>query len=151
MAYFPTIQMSQRRKRQKVRGRDKPCGLTQDDKRQNVIDSYWRDYYRIGQRFRQEMRPFDKKMLEKTENDRQIAKKWYRIRLEMTTMSMWITLWKLGISQMILDHFKKIGVQKWWKSRCTVFGLEKGKPIGSIGGGGEKQNLFDAEWQIVVY
>lgn len=119
MAYFPAIQMSQRRKRQKVRGRDKPCGLTQDDKRQNVIDSYWRGYYRIGQRFRQEMRPFDKKMLEKTENDRQIAKKWYRIRLEMTTMSMWITLWKLGISSQQEYIFSKILDENLWKSRQT--------------------------------
>ena len=31
------------------------------------------------------------------------------------------------------------------------FWFGKGKPIGSINGGGEKQNLFDAEWQIVVY
>ena len=95
-----------------------------------MIDSYWTGYYRIGQLFRQERGPFDKKMLEKTENDRQIAKKWYSVRQEMTTLSMWITLWKLGISQMILDHFKKIGVQKWWKSRCTVFGLEKANLLG---------------------
>lgn len=51
------------------------------------------------------MRRLDKKMIEKTENDRQIAKKRNSFRQEMTTLSMWITLWKLGISQSILDYF----------------------------------------------
>lgn len=82
-----------------------PCGLTLYVKRQNAIDSYGTGYYKIGQLFRQEMWAFDKKMLEKTENDRQIAKNWYRNRHEMTKLSMWITLWKLGISQLFLDHF----------------------------------------------
>lgn len=64
---------------------------------------------------------------------------------------MWITLWKLGISQIFLDIFKNFGVQKWWKSRYTVFGLVKSKPVESTDADEKKKNLFDVEWQIVVY
>lgn len=74
-----------------------------------------------------------------------------KVRQEMTALSMWITLWKLGISQLFLDDFKKNRVQKLWKSQCTVFGLVKGKPAGSIEVEENGQNLFDVEWQIVVY
>lgn len=97
--------MSQQKNRQKSCGKDKLCGLTLYVKRQNVIDSLQTGYYTSGQSFRQKKRRFDKKMIEKTENDRQIAKNWYMVRQEMTTLSMWITLWKLGISQLFLDDF----------------------------------------------
>ncbi len=79
--------------------------MTHTFKRQNAIDSFQTEYYISSQLFRQEMRRLDKKMIEKTENDRQIAKKRNSFRQEMTTLSMWITLWKLGISQSILDYF----------------------------------------------
>ena len=97
--------MSQHKKRQNLCGKDRLYGLTHTFKRQNAIVSFQTEYYISSQLFRQEMRRLDKKMIEKTENDRQIAKKRNSFRQEMTTLSMWITLWKLGISQSILDYF----------------------------------------------
>ncbi len=79
--------------------------MTISVKRQNPIDFVQTGYYMAGQSFRQKRRRLDKKLIEKTENDRQVAKNWYHIRQELTELSMWITLWKLGISQIFLDNF----------------------------------------------
>ena len=79
--------------------------MTISVKRQNPIDFVQTGSYMAGQSFRQKRRRLDKKLIEKTENDRQVAKNWYNIRLELTTLSMWITLWKLGISQIFLNKF----------------------------------------------
>lgn len=70
-----------------------------------------------GQSFRQKRRRLDKKLIEKTENDRQVAKNWYHIRQELTELSMWITLWKLGISLAAQGGFDKNMGKKMWKSR----------------------------------
>lgn len=45
-------------------------------KGQNAIDSFLTGSYKNGQKFRQEMRRLDKKLIEKTESDRLDAKKW---------------------------------------------------------------------------
>ncbi len=55
--------------------------------------------YRIGQFYFGKSTLSDKKMLEKTENDRQLVLKCDGIRREVTVLSMWITLWKLRISR----------------------------------------------------
>lgn len=62
-------------KRQNLCGRDRVFGLTLAVKRQNVIDSIATGYYRAGQSFRQNKKRIDKKVIGKTENDRQIGKK----------------------------------------------------------------------------
>ena len=46
-------------------------------------------------------------MIEKSENDRQLGGKYDGIGQELTWTSMWITLWELGISQVILGGFEK--------------------------------------------
>lgn len=50
----------------------------------------------------------------------------------MTYLSMWITLWKLGISLAILNVFYKIMDKMLWKSRETDFSLLKRKLIRSM-------------------
>ena len=45
---------------------------------------------------------------------------------------MWITLWKLGISQLFLEGFSKNRAQFLWKSRFTNFSLHVRESIRSM-------------------
>ena len=62
------------------------------------------------------------KVIEKNENDSLFSTKKECGSLEMTQVSMWITLWKLGISLPIWGGFHKIIGKMMWKSRYTYFG-----------------------------
>lgn len=69
-------------------------------KGKNRIDPIETVGYSIGQLFWGKSTPPGKKMIEKTENDRQLILKFDTKRRDMTEPSMWITLWKLRISQL---------------------------------------------------
>ncbi len=70
-------------------------------------------------------------MIEKNENDILFSTKRNKSHQEVTYVSMWITLWKLGISLPICGGFHKIMGKIMWKSRYTDFGLWKNRLIGS--------------------
>ena len=70
-------------------------------------------------------------MIEKNENDSLFSTKKECVSLEMTRVSMWITLWKLGISLPIWGGFHKIIGKMMWKSRYTYFGSCQNRPNGS--------------------
>ncbi len=78
-------------------------------KRQNSIDFFGRGIAGWVSIFDRIKRWIDKRMIEKNENDRQIGRGYDGRRQETTELSMWITLWKLGISQPFLDGFEKNG------------------------------------------
>lgn len=63
-----------------------------------MVDSAGTGYDRKGKGFRAKNKLFYICLLEKTANDIQILTKSYEGHHNMTSMSMWITLWKLGIS-----------------------------------------------------
>lgn len=45
----------------------------------------------------------------------------------MTFMSLWITLWKLGISLLFLEFMSPVRSENMWKSRYTDFSLRTTK------------------------
>ncbi len=60
---------------------------------------------------------------------------------------MWITLWKLGISHLFLESFKKNGRKFCGKVDARILVYQKRNALVNP----ENEKLFDGERQIVVY
>ncbi|MDE6213785.1 MAG: hypothetical protein K2M70_09975 [Lachnospiraceae bacterium] len=107
--------------------------------------------YRIGQLILGKSTSPAKKMLEKTENDRQFVLKCDGIRREVTTLSMWITLWKLRISRHFCVLFQKNESKKCGKVDKRILVYKKRNLLGQLTAREDLEKRFDAEQQIVVY